>query len=89
VASVTSDFGEERDIPMSAKTARRMRTRTLQPPQPDLAVPSIGNAKTLRAMLIYSGLVVVAAASLSFFVVVEDRSVYTVPLINLVKSLIE
>jgi hypothetical protein len=74
---------------MSAKTARRMRTRTLQTPQPDLDVPSIGNAKTLRAMLIYSGLVVVAAASLSFFVVVEDRSVYTVPLINLVKNLLE
>ena len=74
---------------MSAKTPQRMRTRTFQTPQPDLDVPSIGNAKTLRAMLIYSGLVVVAAASLSFFVVVEDRSVYTVPLINLVKNLIE
>jgi len=68
---------------------QRMRPRTFQTAQPDLDVPSIGNAKTLRAMLIYSGLVVVAAASLSFFVVVEDRSVYTVPLINLVKNLLE
>ena len=74
---------------MSAKTPQRMRPKTLQTPQPELDVPSIGNAKTLRAMLIYSGLVVVAAASLSFFVVVEDRSVYTVPLINLFKNLLE
>jgi hypothetical protein len=74
---------------MSTKTPQQMRSKTLQTAQPDLDVPSIGNAKTLRAMLIYSGLVVVAAASLSFFVVVEDRSVYTVPLINLVKNLVE
>ncbi len=74
---------------MSAKTPQRMRAKTFQTPQPDLDVPSIGNAKTLRAMLIYSGLVVVAAVSLSFFVVVEDRSVYTVPLINLFKNLFE
>jgi hypothetical protein len=65
-----------------------MRAKTFQTPQPDLDVPSIGNAKTLRAMLIYSGLVVVAAVSLSFFVVVEDRF-YTVPLINLFKNLLE
>lgn len=71
------------------RTPQRMRPRTLQTAQPDLDVPSIGNAKTLRAMLIYSGLVVVAAASLSFFVVVEDHSVYTVPLINLFKNLLE
>jgi hypothetical protein len=74
---------------MSTKTPQQMRSKTLQTAQPDLDVPSIGNAKTLRAMLIYSGLVVVAAASLSFFVVVEDRSVYTAPLINLVKNLLE
>ena len=74
---------------MSAKTSQRMRAKTFQTPQPDLDVPSIGNAKTLRTMLIYSGLVVVAAVSLSFFVVVEDRSVYTVPLINLFKNLLE
>jgi hypothetical protein len=66
-----------------------MRPRTFQTAQPDLDVPSIGNAKTLRAMLIYSGLVVVAAASLSFFVVVEDRSVYTVPHNNHVKNQLE
>jgi hypothetical protein len=74
---------------MSTKTPQQMRSKTLQTAQPDLDVPSIGNAKTLRAMLIYSGLVVVAAASLSFFVVVEDRSIYTAPLINLVKNLVE
>ena len=74
---------------MSTKTPQRMRPKTFQTPQPDLDVPSIGNAKTLRAMLIYSGLVVVAAVSLSFLVVVEDRSVYTVPFINLFKNLCE
>jgi len=71
------------------RTPQRTRPKTVQTPHPDLDVPSIGNAKTLRAMLIYSGFVVVAAVSLSFFVVVEDRSVYTVPLINLVKNLLE
>jgi hypothetical protein len=74
---------------MSAKTPQRMRPRTFQIPQPDLDVPSIGNAKTVRAMLIYSGLVVVAAVSLSFFAVVEDRSVYADPLISFVKKLVE
>jgi hypothetical protein len=74
---------------MSAKTPQRMRPRTFQTPHPDLDVPSIGNAKTLRVMLIYSGLVIVAAVSLSFFAVVEDRAVYTVPLIKFVKNLVE
>ena len=74
---------------MSAKTPQRMRPKTLQTPQPELDVPSIGNAKTLSAMLIFSSLIVVAAISISFFAVVEDRSVYADPLINFVKNLLE
>lgn len=74
---------------MGAKTSQRMHQKTFQTPQPDLDVPSIGKAKTLRAMLIYFGLVVAAAASLSFFVGVKDRSVYTDPLINLIENLLE
>lgn len=66
------DFGRrvmrgESDVP--PVNARKISLRNKQP---ELDIPSIGRAKTLKAMLIYFGFIVTAAVCLGFFLLVDD-----------------